>query len=76
VTLIGLQAAAMLSGAVTVEFVFAWPGLGLLALDAVSARDIPLVQAVVIFGVAAFVLINLTVDLIYGVIDPRIRTEQ
>lgn len=74
-TLIALQAAAMLSGAVTVEFIFAWPGLGMLALDAVTGRDIPLVQAVVLVGVAAFVFINLAVDVLYGLIDPRIRVQ-
>ena len=76
VTMIGLMAAAMLSGAVTVEFVFGWPGLGLLALNAVTARDIPLVQATVVFGVLAFVVINLVVDALYGVIDPRIRSSR
>lgn len=73
VTIIGLQAGALLSGAVTVEFVFAWPGLGTLATQAVSFRDFTLVQAVVVVGALVFVLINLVVDLIYGLVDPRIR---
>lgn len=73
ITIIGLQAGALLSGAVTVEFVFAWPGLGTLATQAVSFRDFPLVQAVVVVGALVFVVINLVVDLLYGLVDPRIR---
>jgi peptide/nickel transport system permease protein len=73
VTLIGLQMGAMLSGAITVEFVFAWPGIGQLVTAAVLARDVTLVQATVIVGAATFVIVNLAVDLVYGVIDPRIR---
>ncbi len=73
ITLIGLQAGTLLSGAVTVEAVFAWPGLGSLATQAVQFRDAPLVQALVIVGAVAFVAINLVIDLLYGLIDPRIR---
>ena len=76
VTIIGLQAGVLISGAVTVEVVFAWPGLGSLAVDAVSFRDFRLVQAIVIFGAFVFVTINLLVDLLYGVLDPRIRHAQ
>jgi len=75
VTIMGLQAGTLLSGAVTVEFVFAWPGLGTLATQAVQFRDFSLVQAIVIVGAVSFVLINLTVDLLYGIIDPRIREQ-
>jgi len=72
-TVTALQAGALLSGAVAVEYVFSWPGIGLLALDAVSFHDYTLVQAIVIVGAVTFVLITLAVDLLYGVIDPRIR---
>jgi peptide/nickel transport system permease protein len=72
-TVTALQAGALLSGAVAVEYVFSWPGIGLLALDAVSFHDYTLVQAIVIVGAVTFVLITLTVDLLYGLIDPRIR---
>jgi peptide/nickel transport system permease protein len=72
-TIFGLQTGFLLSGAVTVEYVFAWPGLGTLSTQAVQARDFTLVQAVVVVGVAAFVVINLIVDVLYGLIDPRIR---
>ena len=75
VTIMGLQAGTLLSGAVTVEFVFAWPGLGTLATQAVQFRDFSLVQAIVIVGAITFVVINLTVDLLYGIIDPRIREQ-
>jgi peptide/nickel transport system permease protein len=73
ITIIGLQAGTLLSAAVTVEFVFGWPGLGTLAVQAVSFRDFTLVQALVAFGATTFVAINLAVDLLYGVVDPRIR---
>jgi len=73
VTLIGLQIGTLLSGAITVETVFAWPGIGSLATQAVTNRDIPLVQALVVFGAFAFVIINTCVDLLYGVLDPRVR---
>lgn len=73
ITIIGLQAGTLLSAAVTVEFVFAWPGLGTLAVNAVAFRDFTLVQALVAFGAFTFVVINLAVDLLYGFVDPRIR---
>jgi peptide/nickel transport system permease protein len=73
VTLIGVQSGMLMSGAVTVEFVFAWPGIGLLTTDAVLARDVPLVQALVVFGAIMFVAINLVVDITYAAIDPRTR---
>jgi peptide/nickel transport system permease protein len=63
----------LLSGAITVETVFAWPGLGTLAITAVNNRDLPLVQALVVFGALAFVVINIAVDILYGVLDPRVR---
>lgn len=76
VTLIGLQIGTLLSGAITVETVFAWPGLGTLATQAVRSRDLTLVQAMVVVGAAAFIGINLVVDLLYGFLDPRINDAQ
>jgi peptide/nickel transport system permease protein len=73
VTLTGIQVGALLSGAVTVEYVFDWPGLGSLAVQAVGFRDFPLVQALVVVGALAFVIINLLVDIANGAIDPRLR---
>jgi ABC-type dipeptide/oligopeptide/nickel transport system permease component len=72
-TMIGLQFGTLLSGAVVLETVFAWPGVGLLAVNAVSNRDFPLVQATVLVVAVCFVLVNFAVDVIYAVIDPRIK---
>ncbi|MFZ5918211.1 MAG: ABC transporter permease [Chloroflexota bacterium] len=73
VTVIGLQFAAMLGGAVFIENVFARPGLGRFAVNAIAARDYPQVQGVVLFMATFYVVLNLMVDLIYGWLDPRIR---
>ena len=73
VTMIGLQFGHLIGGAVVTETIFAWPGVGRLVVDAVSNRDFPIVQAAMLVIVATFVLINLIVDLSYGLLDPRIR---
>lgn len=73
ITVMGLQLGSLLGGTVIVEQVFAWPGVGRLAVNAISARDYPIIQAVVFLVSVVFVLINLVVDLLYGVLDPRIR---
>jgi peptide/nickel transport system permease protein len=73
VTVIGLQFAAMLGGAVFIESVFARPGLGRFVVNAVSARDYPQVQGIVLFMATIYVVLNLLVDLVYGWLDPRIR---
>jgi peptide/nickel transport system permease protein len=73
VTLIGLQAGYLISGAVVVETIFARPGIGWLAANAVLFRDYPLVQGIVLFAVSLFVVTNLAVDLLYGFLDPRTR---
>lgn len=73
VTVVGLRFGYMLGGAVITESVFAWPGMGRLLVTAVSQRDIPVVQGVLLVFAASFVLVNLVVDLLYGVVDPRIR---
>lgn len=72
-TLLGLQFAALLGGAVFIESVFARPGLGRLAVDAINARDIPLVQGIALFTAATYMLVNLLVDILYVWLDPRIR---
>jgi len=72
-TVIGLQTGALLGGAVITETIFAWPGIGRLTLTAIQSRDYPLVQGCVLFIAAGYVLVNLVVDLLYGVIDPRVR---
>ncbi len=75
VTLIGLQFGTLLGGAVVTETVFAWPGVGRLAVQSIFVRDYPVVQAGVLVLALAFVLVNLLVDLLYGLLDPRIRSE-
>ncbi|WP_092862656.1 ABC transporter permease [Quadrisphaera sp. DSM 44207] len=72
VTVTGVQLAYLLSGVVVVEIVFAWPGLGQLALQAVQARDYPVLQGAVLLFALVFLLVNLGVDLLYGRLDPRI----
>lgn len=73
VTIIGLQTTALLSGVVIVEVVFGWPGLGRLALDAVLDRDYPLLQGAVLLIAIMVTVVNLTVDLLYFFLDPRIE---
>jgi len=73
VTVLGLQLGTLIGGAVITEYVFALPGVGRLVVDAVFARDYPLVQGVVLLIAVGFILSNLMVDLLYGLIDPRIR---
>ncbi len=73
VTVLGLQVAYLLSGAVVTETVFAWPGVGRLAVYAIQARDFPLVQGTVLVISLLFVLVNLAVDIVYAFVDPRIH---
>lgn len=73
VTLVGLQIGAILGGSVIVETVFSWPGIGRLTVEAIQSRDYPLVQGCVLLIAALYVLVNLATDLVYGLIDPRIR---
>jgi peptide/nickel transport system permease protein len=73
VTVTGVQLAYLLSGVVVVEIVFSWPGLGQLALQAVRARDYPVLQGAILLFALVFLVINLLVDLLYSRIDPRIR---
>jgi peptide/nickel transport system permease protein len=75
VTVLGLQLATLLVGAVVVERVFVIPGLGSLLLDAVANRDLILVQDVVMILVVAVLVVNFVVDLLYVAIDPRMRTQ-
>jgi peptide/nickel transport system permease protein len=73
VTIVGLDVGALLGGAVIVETIFGWPGVGKLAIDSIGARDYPVVLADVFFIACSFVLVNLVVDLLYTALDPRIR---
>ncbi len=73
ITAVGLQFGALLGGAVLTESVFGWPGLGLLLIDSIFARDYPVVQGIVLTFSALFTLTNLLVDLLYAYVDPRIH---
>lgn len=73
VTLIGLQLGNLLGGAVVIETVFSWPGVGRLAVQAIYARDFPLVQVIIMIAAFIFVVVNLITDLTYRLLDPRIR---
>lgn len=73
ITIIVLQTGILLSGAVAVEYVYSWPGLGQLALQSIQFRDFPLVQAIVVFGAVVFVVLNLIVDVLHSIVDPRVR---
>ena len=72
-TISGIQLAGLLGGVIVVEVVFAWPGLGRLVYDSVAARDYPMLQGAMLLIAAIFLIINLIVDILYAVIDPRIR---
>lgn len=76
ITLLGVQFAFLIGGAVVTERVFARPGLGALLIDAVLTKDIPLVQGLVVYTTSAYIAINLALDLIYGLVDPRIRAQR
>lgn len=73
ITVIGLQMASLMAGAVITEQVFAWPGIGQLAIQAVNSRDMAVVQAIVIVAALIVMFANLVVDILYSVIDPRIQ---
>jgi peptide/nickel transport system permease protein len=73
VTIIGIGFALLIGGAVVTESVFALPGLGRLTVDAIIRRDYPVIQGVILIVSSAYVFVNLVVDLLYVVLDPRIR---
>lgn len=73
VTVVGLQFGQQLGGAILTETVFAWPGIGRLAVESINARDFPIVQAAVLLLATSFVLVNLAVDVLYAYVNPRVR---
>lgn len=73
VTIVGMQMASLLGGIIIVEVIFAWPGLGRLALDAVVRRDYPMVQGAVLLVALSFAVVNVLVDLTYAYLDPRVK---
>lgn len=74
ITLLGLQLGALLGGAVVTEVVFDWPGIGSLMIESIQKRDYPVVQGCVLFISLAYVLVNTLTDILYGLVDPRIRS--
>ncbi|WP_235736519.1 ABC transporter permease [Nocardioides alcanivorans] len=73
VTVLGLQVGALLGGAVLIELIFAWPGLGMLVEQAISNRDYPLVQVLLLLSVAVFVVVQVLTDVVHAWLDPRVR---
>ena len=73
ITIVGMNVGTMLSGSVLVEVVFAWPGMGRLLYDGVLARDYPLIIGIILVVSIAVVLVNLVTDVVYAIVDPRIR---
>ncbi len=76
VTIIGLELGVLISGSIIVEVVFSWPGLGTLLYQAISVRDIPLTTGIVVTYTTLFIIINVLIDVVYFLIDPRIRASQ
>jgi ABC-type dipeptide/oligopeptide/nickel transport system permease component len=75
ITLLGLQFGALLAGSVITEKVFSWPGIGLLLIDAIQQRDYPVVQGTVLLIAVCYLIVNRLTDLLYRVVDPRVRLE-
>jgi ABC-type dipeptide/oligopeptide/nickel transport system permease component len=75
VTILGLQAGALLAGAIITETIFAWPGLGRTTVQAINARDYPLLQGCILTISLTYIVINLLTDVVYSIVDPRIRYE-
>ncbi|MCK9585736.1 MAG: ABC transporter permease [Methanothrix soehngenii] len=72
ITMVGLEFGHLLGGAVIIETIFAWPGIGRLLIDSISARDIPVIQGTVLFITLMYMLLNFTIDILYPIFDPRI----
>ena len=72
-TIIGITFGRMLGGAVLIEFIFAWPGIGTMMIDAIFKRDYAVLQATILFAALASISVNLVVDIAYGFVDPRLQ---
>jgi peptide/nickel transport system permease protein len=73
VTIIGLQRGALLSGTLITEIIFSWPGIGRLLISAIGARDYPVVEGCVLAFAMTYVIVNMTTDFVYAIVDPRVR---
>jgi peptide/nickel transport system permease protein len=76
VTVIGLQFGALIGFAIVTESIFAWPGMGKLIIDSINVLDRPVIVAYLLIIVSLFILINLTVDIVYSLLDPRVRISE
>jgi ABC-type dipeptide/oligopeptide/nickel transport system permease component len=76
ITVMGLQFGSLLAGSVITETIFTWPGIGRLTIQAIETRDYPLIQGCVLFIAVCYLFINLAIDILYGIVDPRIRYEK
>jgi len=76
ITLLGLSFGVLLGGAVIIETIFSWPGVGKLAIEAIFTRDYPLIQGYVVWMTVIYMLINMLVDISYYILDPRMRLEK
>ncbi|MDN3919453.1 ABC transporter permease [Roseateles violae] len=74
-TVVGMQTGSLLAGAVLTETIFSWPGIGKWLIDSIARRDYPVVQAGILISAATFIGVNLVVDILYGVVNPRIRSQ-
>jgi ABC-type dipeptide/oligopeptide/nickel transport system permease component len=75
ITIIGLQMGSLLSGTLITEMIFSWPGLGRLLITSINTRDYPQVQASILVIALTYILVNFISDLLYAVVDPRIKLE-
>jgi peptide/nickel transport system permease protein len=75
ITIVGLQFGSLLAGTIVTETIFSWPGIGRLAVQAISARDYPLLQGCILIIAVSYVAVNLLTDLVYAVVDPRVRLQ-
>ncbi len=73
ITILGLQFGTLLAGTIVTETIFSWPGIGRLTVQAISARDYPLLQGCILVIAVSYVLVNLLTDMLYSLVDPRVR---
>ncbi len=75
VTILGLQFGTLLAGTIVTETIFSWPGIGRLAVQAIAARDYPLLQGCILVIAFSYVIVNLLTDFVYALVDPRVRLQ-
>ena len=74
-TILGLQFGALLAGTIVTETIFSWPGIGRVTVQAINARDYPLLQGCILLIAVTYVIVNLLTDVVYAIVDPRVRFE-